>query len=211
MPPVPPGWRKQSTPAHSAPLRSPLSARPGQGRPLTLPSKLFSSTSLMSAESWPRGWANGDVSPEQQLYPRPLPLLLLLLLLSLPISLPPPPSRASQTASRSSAKWRLRSVCARHRAEGGARLGPPVTKEAPPAGQRAAAAISFGGARCACAASAPCAPRPVGGRPACSRQLSGARRRGSAGLPAPPRTKAGAVASAVAVARRDDQPSHLSR
>lgn len=48
-----------------------------------------------------------------------------------------PPARASQTVSRSSAKWRLRSVCARHRAGGGAGLGPPVTKEAPPAGQRA--------------------------------------------------------------------------
>lgn len=31
------------------------STRPAQGKPLTLPSKLFSSTSLMSAESWPRG------------------------------------------------------------------------------------------------------------------------------------------------------------
>lgn len=49
-----------------------------------------------------------------------------------------PPTTASQAVSRSSAKWRLRSVCARHRAGGGARRGPPVTKEeTPPAGQRA--------------------------------------------------------------------------
>lgn len=34
----------------------PSSTGPAQGRPLTLPSKLFSSTSLMLAESWPRGW-----------------------------------------------------------------------------------------------------------------------------------------------------------
>lgn len=111
----------------------------------------------MSAESWPRGWANGDASPKQQLYPRPLLLLLLPLLLPLsaPVPLPPPsrqslPNRLPQQRKmapplrlRPTPRW------------GRSRPRPACHKGSTAGGTASAAATSFAGAGRACAAPSP--------------------------------------------------------